>query len=333
VLPRTCGSAQASAPPGLRVALSSAARAAHDHGSPCVGQFASRHLRWAQIRRRCRSALYWASPGCIRGHCCCFVLLLSSRCPGALRAARTFGGAHPAGDGRQYLSRCLADPSINGAFPRASELPCSCSRTSGMWGLWLVAPFAFASTGAARRSHHRMLPAVPRPQRSHRRTRARRSLSLFAPRSYARLADASDAIAPRRQRPDAQTRPDAHTMSGRVAHLHRRAPPLDAEFMSAYRHLAGGPFAGPTQESMSAYPVDVSECAPLAAMRHRLPGRNVIGLRMNSCPSAKRRGHAMRRRPAGADRRLQADLSGVRSVRSWLFLGGAGCGFGVRSWG
>jgi ceramide glucosyltransferase len=128
---------------GLRVALSShVLRTINVRRS--VGQFAARHLRWAQMRRRLATRLYWGEPLLYPGPLLIAVLLLL-----AAGAELPFVSANRLAElsllalVAKYLSDAWLIRSINGAFPRASELPLLLLKDIGMWGVWLV--------GAARR--------------------------------------------------------------------------------------------------------------------------------------------------------------------------------------
>jgi ceramide glucosyltransferase len=123
---------------GLRVALSAhVLRTINVKRS--LGQFAARHLRWAQMRRRLAARLYWVEPLLYPGPLLLLVLALLAS------GAR----AHFVGNGwltllslfalaSKYLSDALLIRLINGAFPRFSELPLMLLKDLGMWGVWLV---------------------------------------------------------------------------------------------------------------------------------------------------------------------------------------------------
>jgi len=123
---------------GLRVALSAhVLRTINVRRS--VGQFAARHLRWAQMRRRLATRLYWGEPLLYPGPLLLLVLLLL-----AAGAQAPFVSANRLAElslltlAAKYLSDAWLIRSINGAFPRASELPLLLLKDIGMWGVWLV---------------------------------------------------------------------------------------------------------------------------------------------------------------------------------------------------
>src|SRR6478609_664031 len=121
---------------GLRVALS-----AHVLRTVNVkrnlGQFAARHLRWAQMRRRLATRLYWAEPLLYPGPLLLVALLLLA-CgaqPHFVSAdwlARASGLSLVA----KYLSDAWLVRVINGSFVRASDLPLMLLKDLGMWGIW-----------------------------------------------------------------------------------------------------------------------------------------------------------------------------------------------------
>jgi ceramide glucosyltransferase len=123
---------------GLRVALSShVLRTINVRRS--VGQFAARHLRWAQMRRRLATRLYWGEPLLYPGPLLIAVLLLLAAgaelpfvSPNRLAELSLLALA------AKYLSDAWLIRSINGTFPRASELPLLLLKDIGMWGVWLV---------------------------------------------------------------------------------------------------------------------------------------------------------------------------------------------------
>jgi ceramide glucosyltransferase len=123
---------------GLRVALSShVLRSINVRRS--VGQFASRHLRWAQMRRRLATRLYWGEPLLYPGPLLLVVLLLlacGAHLP--LVSANRLAELSLLALAAKYLSDAWLIRTINGAFPRASELPLLLLKDIGMWGVWLV---------------------------------------------------------------------------------------------------------------------------------------------------------------------------------------------------
>jgi ceramide glucosyltransferase len=123
---------------GLRVALSShVLRTINVRRS--VGQFASRHLRWAQMRRRLATRLYWGEPLLYPGPLLLAVLLFlaaGARLP--LVSANRLAELSLLALAAKYLSDAWLIRIINGAFPRASELPLLLLKDIGMWAIWLL---------------------------------------------------------------------------------------------------------------------------------------------------------------------------------------------------
>jgi len=123
---------------GLRVALSAhVLRTINVRRS--VGQFAARHLRWAQMRRRLAAGLYWGEPLLYPGPLLLVVLALiasGARVPfiGSAWLAQLSVLALAA----KYLSDALLIRAINGTLPQLSELPLILLKDIGMWGVWLV---------------------------------------------------------------------------------------------------------------------------------------------------------------------------------------------------
>lgn len=128
---------------GFRVALSAyVLRTINVRRS--VGQFAARHVRWAQMRRRISAPLYFGEPLLYTGPLLVTVLLLL-----AAGAKAPFLASEPlerltvlALCGK-YLSDAWLIRTINGALPQASELIMLFLKDLGMGGVWL--------TGAVRR--------------------------------------------------------------------------------------------------------------------------------------------------------------------------------------
>ena len=123
---------------GLRVALSAhVLRTINVRRS--LAQFAARHLRWAQMRRRLAARLYWAEPLLYPGPL--LLLALSLLASGAqvqfISSAWLTRGCVLA-LGVKYLSDALLIRSINGAWPHVSELALSLLKDVGMWGVWLA---------------------------------------------------------------------------------------------------------------------------------------------------------------------------------------------------
>ncbi len=123
---------------GLRVALSAhVLRTVNVRRS--VGQFAARHLRWAQMRRRLAARLYWGEPLLYPGPLLTALLVLL-----ALGAELPFVSSNRLAELAvlaliaKYASDAWLIRVINGTFPRASELPLLLLKDIGMWGVWLV---------------------------------------------------------------------------------------------------------------------------------------------------------------------------------------------------
>jgi ceramide glucosyltransferase len=123
---------------GMRVALSAhVLRTINVQRS--LSQFAARHLRWAQMRRRLATRLYWAEPLLYPGPLLLLVLLLLG-CGAELPfvTASSLTRWTLAALGAKYLSDAWLIRSINGSLPRASDLPLMLLKDVGMWGVWLV---------------------------------------------------------------------------------------------------------------------------------------------------------------------------------------------------
>jgi ceramide glucosyltransferase len=123
---------------GLRVALSShVLRTINVRRS--VGQFASRHLRWAQMRRRLATRLYWGEPLLYPGPLLLMVLvLLAAGAELPFLSANRLAELSLLALAAKYLSDAWLIRIINGAFPRASELPLLLLKDIGMWAVWLI---------------------------------------------------------------------------------------------------------------------------------------------------------------------------------------------------
>jgi ceramide glucosyltransferase len=123
---------------GLRVALSAhVLRTINVRRS--VGQFAARHLRWAQMRRRLAARLYWVEPLLYPGPLLLLVLaLLASGAQAPFISNAWLSRLTLIALGGKYLSDALLIRLINGAFPRLSELPLMLLKDLGMWGVWLA---------------------------------------------------------------------------------------------------------------------------------------------------------------------------------------------------
>ncbi|MEP7050725.1 MAG: ceramide glucosyltransferase [Pseudomonadota bacterium] len=124
---------------GMRVALSAhVLRTINVRRS--VGEFAARHLRWAQMRRRLATRLYWAEPLLYPGP-----LLLLSLLFLAAGAQVPFASPNRLAElsllalVAKYLSDAWLIRLLNGAFPRPSELPLLLLKDLGMWGIWAIA--------------------------------------------------------------------------------------------------------------------------------------------------------------------------------------------------
>jgi len=122
---------------GLRVALSAhVVRTINVRRN--LGQFAARHVRWAQMRRRL-TRLYWGEPLLYPGPLLLLVLgivasgaevpFVSSAWLVRLSLLALVG---------KYLSDAFLVRLINGAYPRVSELPLILLKDIGMWGVWLA---------------------------------------------------------------------------------------------------------------------------------------------------------------------------------------------------
>jgi len=123
---------------GLRVALSAhVLRTINVRRS--VGQFAARHLRWAQMRRRLAARLYWGEPLLYPGPLLLLVLaLLASGAQAHFVSSQLLARVSFLALVAKYLSDAMLVRTINGAFPRVSELPLMLLKDVGMWGIWLA---------------------------------------------------------------------------------------------------------------------------------------------------------------------------------------------------
>ncbi len=123
---------------GLRVALSAhVLRTINVKRS--LGQFAARHLRWAQMRRRLAARLYWGEPLLYPGPLLLLVLaLLASGAHAHFVSDQWLVRLSVLGLAAKYLSDALLIRLINGAFPRLSELPLMLLKDIGMWGVWVA---------------------------------------------------------------------------------------------------------------------------------------------------------------------------------------------------
>ena len=122
---------------GFKVALSAhVLNTVNVHRS--VKQFAERHVRWAQMRRRI-SKLYWFEPLMYPGPLLLVLLALLELGPAPSFASAsvletlTFGGLALKSASDAWLIRV-----INGSFPRLSELPLLLVKDLGMWAVWAL---------------------------------------------------------------------------------------------------------------------------------------------------------------------------------------------------
>ena len=104
-----------------------------------VKQFAERHVRWAQMRRRISAKLYWFEPLMYPGPLLLLLLALLELGPApAFASTGLLEGLALAGLVLKYTSDAWLIRLINGAFPRASELPLLLLKDVGMWGVWAL---------------------------------------------------------------------------------------------------------------------------------------------------------------------------------------------------
>jgi len=123
---------------GLRVALSAhVLRTINVRRS--VGQFAARHLRWAQMRRRLAARLYWGEPLLYPGPLLLVILaLLAMGAEPHFVSSQTLVRVSVLALVAKYASDAILIRLINGSFPRLSELPLMLFKDVGMWGIWLA---------------------------------------------------------------------------------------------------------------------------------------------------------------------------------------------------
>jgi ceramide glucosyltransferase len=123
---------------GLRVALSAhVVRTINVKRS--LGQFAARHVRWAQMRRRLAARLYWGEPLLYPGPLLLLVLaLLASGAQVPFVSSAWVARLSLLALVGKYLSDAVLVRMINGAFPRITELPLILLKDIGMWGVWLA---------------------------------------------------------------------------------------------------------------------------------------------------------------------------------------------------
>jgi ceramide glucosyltransferase len=124
---------------GLRVALSAHVLCTINVRRS-VSQFAARHVRWAQMRRRLAARLYWGELLLYPGPLLLVVLLfLAGGAELPFVSPNRLAELTLLALGAKYLSDAWLIRLINGAFPRASELPLLLLKDIGMWGVWVVA--------------------------------------------------------------------------------------------------------------------------------------------------------------------------------------------------
>lgn len=123
---------------GFRVALSAhVLRTINVRRS--IGQFAARHVRWAQMRRRLAARLYWGEPLLYPGPLLLLVLaLLALGAKLPFLSAAVLGRAALVALFAKYFSDALLIRLVNRARVRASDLPLLLLKDIGMWGVWLV---------------------------------------------------------------------------------------------------------------------------------------------------------------------------------------------------
>ena len=123
---------------GLRVALSAhVVRTINVKRS--IGQFAARHVRWAQMRRRLATRLYWGELLLYPGP----LLLLVFTLLAAGAEVQFVSNAWLARLGvlafvGKYVSDAALVRLINGAFPQLSDLPLILLKDIGMYGVWFA---------------------------------------------------------------------------------------------------------------------------------------------------------------------------------------------------
>jgi ceramide glucosyltransferase len=123
---------------GFKVALSS-----HVVGTVnvrrSVRQFAERHVRWAQMRRRINAPIYFFEPLMYPGPLLLVVLaLLEAGATPSFASASTIRELALLALCAKYASDAWLIRLINGALPRPTELPLLLLKDLGMWGVWLV---------------------------------------------------------------------------------------------------------------------------------------------------------------------------------------------------
>jgi ceramide glucosyltransferase len=123
---------------GFKVALS-----AHVLGTVnvrrSVRQFAERHVRWAQMRRRINAPIYLFEPLMYPGPLLLVLLaLLELGAQPPFTSVHLLRGLALVALCAKYSSDAWLIKIINGAWPRASELPLLLAKDLGMWAVWLV---------------------------------------------------------------------------------------------------------------------------------------------------------------------------------------------------
>ncbi len=123
---------------GMRVALSAhVLRTINVRRS--VSQFAARHVRWAQMRRRLAARLYWGEPLLYTGPLLLVVLaLLAAGAELPFVSSSALGRAALVALVAKYLSDALLIRLVNRARVRASDLLLMLLKDIGMWGVWAV---------------------------------------------------------------------------------------------------------------------------------------------------------------------------------------------------
>lgn len=123
---------------GLRVALSAhVVRTINVKRS--LAQFAARHVRWAQMRRRLAVRLYWGEPLLYPGPLLLLVLaLLASGAQVPFVSDAWLVRLSLLALAGKFLSDAVLVRSINGRYPGLAELPLILLKDVGMWGVWLA---------------------------------------------------------------------------------------------------------------------------------------------------------------------------------------------------
>jgi ceramide glucosyltransferase len=123
---------------GFRVALSAHVLCTIN-ARRSVSQFAARHLRWAQMRRRISAPLYFSEPLLYPGPLLLGVLaLLAAGAQVSFMSAERLAACTGLALCAKYLSDAFLIRVINGALPRLSELPLLLLKDLAMWGIWSV---------------------------------------------------------------------------------------------------------------------------------------------------------------------------------------------------